>query len=313
MAKINKQELHNIFAGIQNHNELEFNKLYEKYKNLVYGVAFSILKNKEDSEEVVQNIFLKIFKLDKEKLPNGNEASWLYTFSKNESINFLRTRRENIDIENIYYISDNEDRISDLIDMDSYNKIIVSLNEKEKEIVSLRILSNLTFKEISQMLSIPLGTVQWRYYNAMHTLRLVISNLSMFILTIVVFVAQKSRKKKQLNEEVEIPDVDISGSEEARKDAENTINETENKGLEGVITKDDSEKKKDNEVSNTQDNIVEIDKTENMTIETDTKIENLNKTDIGILCVSGIFLIITIIFLIKFVKTKQKAKKKVSK
>ena len=57
MAKINKQELHNIFAGIQNHNELEFNKLYEKYKNLVYGVAFSILKNKEDSEEVVQNIF----------------------------------------------------------------------------------------------------------------------------------------------------------------------------------------------------------------------------------------------------------------
>lgn len=53
MKKIDKEELHSIFVEMKNGNELEFNKLYEKYKVLVYGVAFSILKNREDSEEIV--------------------------------------------------------------------------------------------------------------------------------------------------------------------------------------------------------------------------------------------------------------------
>lgn len=82
MKKINKEELHRIFRGIKNNNELEFTKLYNKCKSLVYGVAFSILKNKEDSEELVQIVFMKIFKLEKEKLPKENEASWLYTLTK---------------------------------------------------------------------------------------------------------------------------------------------------------------------------------------------------------------------------------------
>lgn len=59
MKKLDKEELHSIFIGIKDGNELEFNKLYEKYKALVYGVAFSILKNKEDSEEIVQIVFIK--------------------------------------------------------------------------------------------------------------------------------------------------------------------------------------------------------------------------------------------------------------
>lgn len=65
MKKINRQELHEIFMGIRNGNELEFNKLYENFKGLVYGVAFSILKNKEDSEETTQVVFMKIFNLEK--------------------------------------------------------------------------------------------------------------------------------------------------------------------------------------------------------------------------------------------------------
>ena len=79
MKKIDKEELHGIFIGIKNGEEEEFNRLYEKYNSLVYGVSFSILKNKEDSEEIVQIIFTKIYELEKEKLPKENEASWLYS------------------------------------------------------------------------------------------------------------------------------------------------------------------------------------------------------------------------------------------
>ena len=56
--------------------------MYINYKDLIYFIAYSFLKNKEDSEDIVQNIFLKLQKLDKEKLPKQNEFTWLYTVTK---------------------------------------------------------------------------------------------------------------------------------------------------------------------------------------------------------------------------------------
>lgn len=49
---------------------------------MIYGIAFSILKNKEDSEDVVQIVFSKLYVLDKEKLPKEKEATWLYSVTK---------------------------------------------------------------------------------------------------------------------------------------------------------------------------------------------------------------------------------------
>ena len=98
MRKIDKEELHDIFKGISENNENYFNKLYEKYNMLIYGIAFSILKNRENSEEVVQKVFIKIWEMEKEKLPRSSEATWLYTLTKNETLNFLKNLKleENI-------------------------------------------------------------------------------------------------------------------------------------------------------------------------------------------------------------------------
>ena len=54
MEKIKKQDLHLIFQQIKNGDSEKINVLYSKYDRLVYGIAFSILKNKEDSEEFLQ-------------------------------------------------------------------------------------------------------------------------------------------------------------------------------------------------------------------------------------------------------------------
>ena len=56
MKKIDKQELHNIFCGIKSNNEFYFNKLYEKYRKLVYAIAFSILKDKENRFLTTKNL-----------------------------------------------------------------------------------------------------------------------------------------------------------------------------------------------------------------------------------------------------------------
>ena len=100
MKSINKQELHKLFAELKtNKQEDVFNELYNKCGNLVYKIAFSILKNKENSEDIKQIVFLKIWKINKEILPDKNEASWLYAVTKTEAITFLKKQKNTINID----------------------------------------------------------------------------------------------------------------------------------------------------------------------------------------------------------------------
>ena len=92
MEKIKKEKLSELFTQIKENNTSAFEKLYHMCSKLVYGIAFSIVKNKQDAEEIVQVVFTKIYTIDKSKLPSKSEASWLYTITKNEAINFWKKR-----------------------------------------------------------------------------------------------------------------------------------------------------------------------------------------------------------------------------
>ena len=94
---------------------------------------YSILKNKEDSEDVVQIVFSKLYVLDKEKLPKEKEATWLYSVTKNEALSILKKKYNNVSLENIYNLEDNNNEIDKLIDRDSYNKLINKLEKKIKK------------------------------------------------------------------------------------------------------------------------------------------------------------------------------------
>ena len=60
-----KEELKRIFYKLQTGNKQVIEELYKKYNKVVYGIAFSILKNKEDSEDIVQIFFSKLYFLVK--------------------------------------------------------------------------------------------------------------------------------------------------------------------------------------------------------------------------------------------------------
>ena len=164
MDRINENELKELFVEIKYNNKIAYDKLYNRYKQMVYGIAFSILKNRQDSEDVVQSVFTKIYEIDKSKLPTSKESSWLYTTTKNQAISFLRKKTNNVDLESIYEIEDSDTEINKLIDQDSYNRLISKLSEKEKEIISLKILSNLSFEEISKLVNKSVLIVKLKYY-----------------------------------------------------------------------------------------------------------------------------------------------------
>ena len=273
MNKINKVELHFIFEKIKSGENNALNELFDKYKNLIINIAFSIVKNCDIAEEIAQNIFLKIMQLPKDKLPSKNEASWLYSVVKNASIEYLRKQHNDLDISSIYNLEDKDNEINKIIDRDSFNRLINCLDDIEKEIVSLKSLANLSFREIGLALNMPTGTVQWKYYKAIHTLKIFISNLTMFIITFLVYIASK---------ETEI-------------DSENTINNdhTGHTSIDLIVT---GEMAADSSTAGLQSDIVA---------------KKVKK--IGLFSISSIFLVLTIAFGIFLVKRQQKRHKKTSK
>lgn len=285
--KINVKELKNLFAKIKNNNNTAFEELYSKYSKLIYKIAYSILKNKSNAEDITQIVFEKIYSMDKENLPTKNETSWIYSVTKNETLNYFKSNRNNINLDDIYEIEDNNQEISKIIDQENYNRLISKLNDNEKEIISLKIISNFSFEEIGKILNMPTGTVKWRYYKAINTLKLLLSNLTMFIISFISSIyALKSTKKiiSPIQEENVIENIVIAADENQKQQYE----------------------KSENTQQNSQEEI-------NTTIIEETNENEVNYPAIGLMGISTVFLMLTIIFSIIFAKYQLKLKKNLSK
>lgn len=296
MGGINKKELKRIFEEIKNGKQEAAQELYDKYRPLVYGVAFSIVKNKDDAEDIAQNAFEKIIETEAKNLPTNYEATWLYTVTKNEALIYLKKEKQNIDIDDIYCIQDNEDEISKIIDRETYNRLISKLSNKEKKIISLKILSNLSFSEISELTGEKTGTVKWRYYNAIYRLKIVLSNISASIISAIIGIETFKKETKiktppiEQNEVTDTYEVTENIVEEQTKS--NTKNQTRD-----IISWDITNKATEN-----------VQTEEPLTIEEQQ--EN-NYESYGFLAASAVFLFISITIIL--IKSQLKFRKKPSK
>lgn len=301
MNRIDEKELKQLFTELKSsNNKVAFEKLYSKYNKLIYSIAFSILKNKTDSEDIVQTVFTKLYTMSKDKFPIQKQASWLYSLTKNETISFLRKKKHNIDLESIYEIEDRDNEINNIIDQIEFNRLISKLNDKEKQVVSLKILVNLSFEEIGKLLDVPTGTVKWRYYKSIHTLKILLSNLGMFIITFVMGIKLLSNQNK-------------SNRAEQKTVEDNSIEKNQEK-IENETTKSETQDSLKEEMNNVKEEIEENTQKE---IQEEISIQEpviaVNNYAVGILSFSAIFLTLTIIFSIIFTKYQLRANKKTSK
>ena len=279
-----RNKINEIFAEFKNGNKEVLEEIYNKYHKTIYGIAFSILKNKDDSEDIVQSVFIKIHTLDNSKLPKDNVTSWLYTLTKNEALQFLRKQKNNIDLDSIYDLADNNNDIDKLINKETYNKLISKLSPKEKEIVSLKIISNLSFEEISQLLGEKTATIKWRYYKSIYALRILLSNLSMSIITFLIGIA--TFKQTKLSENIEI-EQDVANNENITVE-----NDTERfEDNQSMLETADKDKVESN-INNETQNSVGI---ENTIIEQPIIESQPNYIGIGFFSISFVCLIFTII------------------
>lgn len=310
MKKQDKNEINQLFEEFKSGNKEVLEEIYNKYQKVIYGIAFGILKNKDDAEDIVQSVFIKLHILDNSKLPENNITSWMYTLTKNEALQLLRKQKNNIDLDSIYDLEAPNSEINQLIAQETYNKLISNLSAKEKEIISLKIISNLSFEQISQLLGEKTGTIKWRYYKAIYNLKLIMSNLSMSIVAFIIGIAtfKQAKSSPAIEQEQKEPEQDSTNNQISKP--QGTIGEENDEELKSELQETQNTT---NQYQDNTENIIieEPDNTENIIIEEPIVHQHLNYVGVGFLSISFIFFIATIVIILK--KYQLKLGKKSSK
>ena len=72
-----------------------FETLVERYQNRLVGILFHLVGNREEAEDLCQEVFLRIYKARKGYRPRAKFSTWLFTIANNLALNHLRSKRRN--------------------------------------------------------------------------------------------------------------------------------------------------------------------------------------------------------------------------
>jgi RNA polymerase sigma-70 factor (ECF subfamily) len=177
-----------LIRRIKARDEKALEQLYDLYKRLLYGMILSIVKKREEAEDVLQNVFLKIWNkahtFDEEK---GNVYSWVVTLTRNKAIDHIRSKdykaqqqtSQGIDENTLAWMGTVHDPLETTIFSDRADLVrraLEELPESQSEVLKIAYYRGMTQPEISRYLGIPLGTVKTRMRQGMLKLKSILQD-----------------------------------------------------------------------------------------------------------------------------------------
>lgn len=149
--------------------------------NLDYLVRFAFFRlgNHMEAEDLVHDAILKLLEKNPTEIKPESLRLYLFRIVHNLCIDRKRTKTNDLNLTDSFEIEDKADDILDIEEADRINVCLDSLPEKESEIIRMRVVDNLSFSDISQILSAPQSTVKSRFKSGMDKLRKLFVNLNM--------------------------------------------------------------------------------------------------------------------------------------
>ena len=145
--------------------------IYEDYNSLIFSVAAGILGRREDAEDITSEFFIRLWKIA-HTYRRGHRA-WLITIAHNMTIDYQRKHSREEAVEEIPETGQMqwEQRENQILGRLSLEQALNTLEQEERQIINLKIMGELTFREIAAIIGRPLGTVTWRYQSAIKKLK----------------------------------------------------------------------------------------------------------------------------------------------
>lgn len=157
-----------LILRLQQRDEKAFERIYELYSESIFGVINNILRNDGASEEVLQDVFIKVWDNSKSySQKKGRFFTWMLNIARNAAIDKTRSKafknqRKNLKQEYFVDILETKSSFSSKMDAIGIKKYIDILEPICKKVIDLLFFKGFTQKEASEELDMPLGTIKTR-------------------------------------------------------------------------------------------------------------------------------------------------------
>jgi len=178
-----------IIENILNGGSTGFKTLVDKYQLLVVNTCYGFVHNREDAEDIAQEVFIEVHRSINKFRKESKISTWLYRISVNKSLNFIRDNKKNtwfqsLDIlfgsekslGKVIELSDSKSNIPDRIienkETANYiNEAIDSLPKNQKVAFTLHKYEDLSYKEIADVMELSLSSVESLLFRAKKNLQ----------------------------------------------------------------------------------------------------------------------------------------------
>ena len=182
-AKFEDQDDLALIAAISEANPQALEALYDRYSAIVYRMALRIVKNQELAEDIVQEVFWRVWRrsgsFERER---GRVAQWLFGIAHNLCIDELRPSRsrplsvyEDVEHPLIQQLHDQRIGVANTVWHGEQRRVIASALQKlpaaQRQAIELAYFSGMSHQEIAVKLDRPLGTIKTRVRLGLHKLK----------------------------------------------------------------------------------------------------------------------------------------------
>lgn len=166
-----------LILELQNGNQRAFERIYELYSESTYGIIYSIVHDEKVAEEILQDVFLKIWNnASSYNSDKGRFFTWVLNIARNASIDQIRSKshknsQKNLTTDNFVDILESGSNFSAKADAIGVKKYIDILKPVCKKLIDLLFFKGFTQKETAEELDMPLGTVKTKNRACINKLR----------------------------------------------------------------------------------------------------------------------------------------------
>lgn len=174
-----------LMQEIKADNMFAFDVLYKRYCKRVYKFGYSILKSREESENLTQDVFLNLWENRLKIEKNSSIKSYVFTITYNSAISIIRKKaRESQFMEYLKSLQEiNVEPVNIELEYteltNKLDEILQALPQRQKEIYLLHRVSGLKYSEIAESLHISVNTIENHMSRALKTIREKLCNYSL--------------------------------------------------------------------------------------------------------------------------------------
>lgn len=190
MEKIPEHIEQSYIAGLMDRDERVFRKVYDLFWSKLYVSAFNVLRNKEQAEDIVQEVFSNLWN-NAENLEVKNLSAWLFTAVRYQVFNVIRSGKVRDRFENLYVIEELSQNIGELklVNEDFHRRLLEGVDQlppRCREIFMMSRFERLSHREIADKLSISAKSVENQISIAQKKLRISLKDLA-YLLPLIFY------------------------------------------------------------------------------------------------------------------------------